>query len=81
MHANYHDTTTDAIVDSMVLVFSSCAHTLFDTGASHSFISVLFAGMLGLEYEPLDSTLTVRRPLGRDFELSYWYGSLRIEID
>ena len=41
----------------MVLVFSFWAHKLFDTGASHSFISVLFSGILGLECEPLNSTL------------------------
>ena len=46
----------------MVLVSSSSAHTLFDTGASYSFILVLFVSMLGLEYEPLDSTLSVGVP-------------------
>ena len=35
----------------MILVSSSWAHTLFDTGVSHLFISVLFPSMLGLEYE------------------------------
>lgn len=50
----------------MVLVSSYLAHTLFDTSASHSLISVLFVGMFGLEYKPLDSTLSVGMPLGRD---------------
>ena len=54
---------------------------MFDTGASHSFISILFASMLGLEPEPLDSTLSVGVPLGRDCELSYCCSLVRIEID
>ena len=55
----------------MVLVSSSWAHTLFDSGTSHSFMSVLFASMLGLEPEPLDSILSVGVLLGQDCELSY----------
>ena len=68
-------------VGGMVLVFNSWAHTLFDTSASHSFIPVLFANMLGLKHESLDSTLSVGVPLGRDCELSYRCSSVRIEID
>ena len=37
--------------------------------------------MLRLEHESLDSTLSVRVPLGQDCELSYRYGSVCIEID
>ena len=65
----------------MVLVSSSSTHTLFDTGATHSFILVLFVSMLGLDYEPLDSTLSVGVPLGWECELSYHYNSVYIEID
>ena len=80
MQADY-DTLAGTTVDGMVLVSSSWAHTLFDTSASHSFISILFASMLGLEHELLDSTLSVRIPLGRDYELSYCCSSVCIEID
>ena len=65
----------------MVIVSSSWTHTLFDIGSSNSFVLVLFASMLGLEYEPLDSTLSMEVPLGRDYELSYCYSSVHIEID
>ena len=75
------DTLAGTAVDSVVLVSSSLAHTLFDTGVSHSFISILFASMLGLEPEPLDSTLSMGVPLGRDCEFSYRYSSVRIDID
>ena len=68
-------------IDDMVLVSSSWAHTLFDTVTSHSFISILFASMLGLKHEPLDSILNVGVPLGRDYELFYRYSLVRIEID
>ena len=50
-------------VDDMILVFSSWAHILFDTGASHSFISALFASILGLELETLNSVMSVGIPL------------------
>ena len=59
MQVDYYDTMTGTIVDHMVFVSSSWAHTLFDMGASYSFISILFASMLELKYEPLDSTLSV----------------------
>ena len=62
------DTSVGTTVDGMVLVSSSWAYTLFDTGASHSFLSVLCVSMLGLEPEPLHSTLSVGVPLGRDCE-------------
>ena len=60
MQATYYDIAEGTTVNSMVLVFSSWSHTLFDIGASHSSISILFASMLGLEYESLDSTLSVK---------------------
>ena len=63
MQTTYYDIAAGTTIGSMVLVSSSWAHTLFDTGASHSFISVLFKSMLGLEYEPLDSTLSIGVPL------------------
>ena len=75
------DTSVGTTVDGMILVSSSWAHALFDASASHSFISALFARMLGLEYEPLDSVMSVGVPLGRDCELSHRCSSVRIEID
>ena len=68
---NHHDITVGTTVDGMLLVSSSWGHILFDTGASHSFIYMLFVSVLGLEYEPLESTLSVSVPLGRDCELYF----------
>ena len=67
-----YDTTTCPTVDGMLLGSNSWASVLFDTSASHFFISMLFVRMLGLEYEPLESALSVGFPLDRDCELSFW---------
>ena len=80
MQTDYHDTMASTTVDGLVLVSSSWAYILFNTGASYSFISIFLASMLSLEYEPLDSTLSMGVPLGRDCELSYRCGSMNIEI-
>ena len=78
---DYCGTTMGTIINSMVLVSSSLPYTLVDTGASHSFISVLFTSMLGLEYEWIDCILSVYVPLGRDYELSCCDSLVYIEID
>ena len=65
---------------ALVLVSSFWVYTLFDTSMSHSFISVLFTSTLGVEYEPLDSTLSVGVHLGQDYELSKCFNLVHIEI-
>ena len=81
MHtSNHHGTTVSSTIDGMLLVSNSWAHVLFDTSASHSFISMLFASIIGLENEPLESALSVGVPLGRDCELSFRCGSVQIDI-
>ena len=75
------NTPTGTTIDDMILVSSSWVHTLFDTGASHSFISALFPRMLGLEHKPLDSVMSVGVPLGRDCELSHRCSLVCIKID
>ena len=77
---DYHDITVGTTVDSMLLVSSSWAYVLFDISASHSFISMLFANMPELEYEPLESTLSVGVQLDRDCDLSFRCSSVRIDI-
>ena len=65
MHYRQQTTmTSQRAPQCMVLVSSSWAHTLFDTSASHSFILVSFTSMLGFEYEPLDSILSMGVLLG-----------------
>ena len=64
----------------MILVSNSWAHVLFDTEASHSFIFAFFVSIVGLEFETLDSVMSMGVPLGRDCELSYGYSSVRVEV-
>ncbi|KAL5766362.1 hypothetical protein ACOSP7_016979 [Xanthoceras sorbifolium] len=51
------------VIDGMVLISRSWAHALFDTGASNSFISLLFANTLGLGFENLNMPLSLETPL------------------
>ena len=44
---------SNALVEGMILCFSTWPHVLFDPGATHSFISTSFASMLDIEYVPL----------------------------
>ena len=74
------DAAVGTTVDGMVLVSNSWAHVLFNIVASYSFISSLFASILGLEFETLDSVMSVGVPLGRDCELSYGCSLVRFEI-
>ena len=48
----------------MILCFSTWAHVLFDSDASHSFISASFTSMLNLEFVPLHSSLYVETTKG-----------------
>ena len=59
------------IVDNMILISSSWAHVLFDTGELHLFIFSLFANKQGLEFETLGLVLNVRVSLEKDCELSF----------
>ena len=60
----FSDTPELSVVRGTLLVFNSRASVLFDTGASHSFISSTFASALDLEVDCLGSTLTVDTPIG-----------------
>ena len=65
----------------MVLISRSWAHALFDTGASHSFISLLFANTLGLGFENLSMPLSLETPLGKAHDLTVCCKSVSIRID
>ena len=58
------------VVDGTVLVSHSWAQVLFDTGASHSFISMLFASVLQLSVDTHDPPLTLSTPMGGIAEVS-----------
>ncbi|XP_073045319.1 uncharacterized protein [Primulina eburnea] len=53
-----------AVVEGTVTILSSSAKTLFDPGATHSFISKVFAHKLPLLFEQLPYSFEISSPLG-----------------
>ncbi|XP_058202872.1 uncharacterized protein LOC131317330 [Rhododendron vialii] len=53
-----------AVIQGTLTLFTTCVQALFDSGASHSFISATCISTLGLETEPLKTTIHVTSPLG-----------------
>ena len=52
------------VVDGMLLISKSWAHVLFDTGATHSFVSASLVQALQLEVENCDRSLVLPTPMG-----------------
>ena len=69
VHANHVDLNEvldqPATVMGTLLVNSVPASVLFDTGASHSFISAEFAFMHGIKYEEMNTAIVVHTPAGQ----------------
>ncbi|MFC4290784.1 hypothetical protein ACFOYZ_30060, partial [Neobacillus cucumis] len=57
-------------MEGTLTIFHSCATTLFDTGATCSFISSSYVNTLGIETTPLDKILSVSTPLGAKTDLT-----------
>ncbi|RVW15622.1 Retrovirus-related Pol polyprotein from transposon 17.6 [Vitis vinifera] len=52
------------LVEGMILVYSTWVRVLFDTGATHSFISTSCANALGLKSERVENLLLIESPMG-----------------
>ncbi|OMO55593.1 reverse transcriptase [Corchorus capsularis] len=65
-NGNQKPKASNTVVTGMVLVSSVYALTLFDTGASHSFVSPAFVEKLGVIVEPLDFEFVIDTPTGVD---------------
>ncbi|XP_058216870.1 uncharacterized protein LOC131327753 [Rhododendron vialii] len=52
-----------SVIQGTLKLYSTCVQALFDSGASHSFISIACVSTLGLETEPLGMTMHVTSPL------------------
>ncbi|KAJ9672728.1 hypothetical protein PVL29_026082 [Vitis rotundifolia] len=52
------------LVEGMLLVYSTWVRVLFDTGATHSFISASCANALGLKTERVENLLLIESPMG-----------------
>ena len=57
---------SDAVVTGTLSVLGDLAFTLFDSGSTHSFISMPFVLQAGFELEPLLHKMFVSTPLGVD---------------
>ncbi|XP_026459739.1 uncharacterized protein LOC113360445 [Papaver somniferum] len=80
--------TENSEIEGNFLIFSSLAKVLFDSGATHSFISLHLAAYLGLKPVPMGFTLNVSSPLGNVVSLSKFckdceitFGDYRVKID
>ncbi|KAL5578634.1 hypothetical protein UlMin_011076 [Ulmus minor] len=70
-HGDTEDPTSHAAIEGIIIILNSWARALFDTGASHSFISKLFVNTLGLEIQPFYPPLTVMTPMGGHVLVSF----------
>ena len=72
---------SNALVEGMILCFSTWTHVLFDYEASHSFIFASFASMLNLEFVPLHSSLYVETLVGGKMEAKWVYDACVLYIE
>jgi hypothetical protein len=52
------------VVTGTIPLFGSLAYTLFDSGATHSFVSATYAKICNMCFEPLRQNITVATPVG-----------------
>ena len=52
------------MIQGILILMNSCVQVLFDSGASHSFISASCVATLGLKPEQLETPMSVALPLG-----------------
>ena len=57
------------LVEDIILVYSTWVRVLFDTGATHSFISTSYANALGLKLERVENLLLIESPMGTNFRV------------
>ena len=69
-----------AMIRGILTLFNSWVLVLFDTGASHSFISTSCVNALGLDTEPLDTAMSVGSPLGGKVRIDKICKSCKLEF-
>ena len=70
-----------ALAEGTFLVNYFAARVLFDSGATHSLIDILFTRTLGLRLEALVPPLSVSNPLGRSVELNWVCRQCKVSFD
>ncbi|XP_058211545.1 uncharacterized protein LOC131323717 [Rhododendron vialii] len=53
-----------SVIQGTLLLYSTCVQALFNSRASHSFISSAYVTALTLQTEPLSTSMKVKSPLG-----------------
>ena len=69
------------VVAGMVSICSVDARVLFDSGATHSFVSSQLAGRLGRLESRLETPLVVANPIGRSVEVSRVFRECDVRIE
>ena len=69
------------VVTGTILVSSKYAYVLFDSGASHSFVSTKFVKKHDMLIEPIDTDLCVDTPIGSTLVVDHTYKSCSIIIE
>ncbi|XP_028051599.1 protein DDI1 homolog 2-like [Camellia sinensis] len=74
------DVDNPSVIQGMLILMNSWVKVLFDSGASHSFISTACVTSLGLEPEALEIAMSVASPLGGQTRVNLVCKSCELEI-
>ena len=68
------------VVEGTISVLGHSAKALMDSGASHSFVSKSFAGILSQFLQPVESDMAVVTLGGEELLSSQWFLEVAIEV-
>ncbi|XP_058219747.1 uncharacterized protein LOC131330251 [Rhododendron vialii] len=69
-----------SVIQGTLLLYSTCVQALFDSGASHSFISTTCVIALALETEPLSKSTKVVSPMGGSITVNLVCRGCELEV-
>ena len=72
--------TSNAVVEGITCIMGHTARVLFDPGATHSFVSTIFASKLNKKPEPLEFQLIIATPIGAEIIASMCYKGCEVMI-
>ena len=68
------------VVEGMIFILGHSVRALMDNGASHSFVSESFAGILSQFLQPTESDMAVVTPEGEELLSSQWFSEVTVEV-
>ena len=68
------------VVEGMISILGHSARALMDSGASHSFVSESFAGILSQVVQPVEADMAVVTPGGEELLSSQWFSEVAVEV-